>query len=67
VTELGYTPAVASSVVTGIRWKDVAPLIVACEFGIPGVAHTLNATTRPRYDQGILVDGTTGTVEVVAD
>ena len=69
VTDVGYTPAFAyaAAVVTELGGPISHAAIVAREFGVPCVVNARGAATRLPTGTLIEVDGTTGTVTVLAD
>jgi phosphohistidine swiveling domain-containing protein len=68
VTDVGYTPLFghAAAVVTDIGGTMSHAAVVAREFGIPAVTDTANGTVRLVDGMIVEVDGTAGTVAVVA-
>lgn len=68
VTDVGYTPLFghAAAVITDIGGTLSHAAVVAREFGIPAVCDTANATARLVDGMEVEVDGTTGTVVVLA-
>lgn len=68
VTDTGWTPlfAFAAGVVTDIGGLLSHPTVVAREYGIPCVVGVGDATRRLRDGQIVEVDGSAGTVRVVA-
>lgn len=69
VTNVGWTPLFprAAAVVTDVGAPLSHAAIVAREIGIPAVVGCGNATMRLRTGDRVRVDGTAGTVEVLAD
>jgi phosphohistidine swiveling domain-containing protein len=68
VTDVGYTPLFghAAAVITDIGGQMSHAAVVAREFGIPAVTDTANGTACLADGMIVEVDGTTGTVEVIA-
>ena len=69
VTNIGWTPLFprAAAVVTDIGAPLSHAAIVARELGIPAVVGCGNATQRLHTGDHVRVDGTRGTVELLAD
>ena len=67
-TTPAWTPlfARAAAVVTDTGSPLAHASLAAREYGIPAVAGTSNATARLRDGQVVMVDGTTGWVEVLS-
>jgi nucleoside-diphosphate-sugar epimerase/phosphohistidine swiveling domain-containing protein len=68
VTDVGYTPLFghAAAIVTDIGGTMSHAAVVAREFGIPAVTDTANGTARLVDGMIVEVDGSAGTVVVVA-
>jgi phosphohistidine swiveling domain-containing protein len=68
VTDVGYTPLFghAAAIVTDIGGTMSHAAVVAREFGIPAVTDTADGTARLADGMVVEVDGSAGTVTVVA-
>ncbi|UCG22944.1 MAG: hypothetical protein JSW55_12285, partial [Chloroflexota bacterium] len=67
-TNVGWTPLFprAAAVVTDVGAPLSHAAIVARELGVPAVVGCVNATTRLRDGDQVIVDGGRGTVEIVS-